>query len=78
MQLPAEEILHKAFRETLGYHGKYAFAQQLLRDAERHLRGDVIAEPGMFSKMFFYSPAHIDLPRVVSPSHAGGDGQKVL
>jgi len=63
------EILHDAFRETLDYRGKYAFVPQLLSDAERHLKGDDIAEPGMFSKIFFYSPAHIDLPRVVSPSH---------
>jgi hypothetical protein len=54
--MPSEEILHKAFRETLDYHGKYAFVPQLIRDAERHLKGDVIAEPGMFSTPYFENP----------------------
>ena len=36
--LSATSLLHSAFRETLDYRGKYAFVQQLLRDAERYLR----------------------------------------
>lgn len=67
--LSAASILHNAFRETLDYRGKYAFVPQLLRDAERYLKGDVIAQPGLFSKFFYYSPEHVDIPNDVCLSH---------
>jgi len=77
MQLSAEEILHSAFRETLDYRGEDAFVPQLLRDAERYLKGDIIAEPGGHGRHFYNryvqrSPSHtcMDFPNMECPACA--------
>ena len=81
MQLSAERILHEAFVATLNYRGEYACVPQLLRDAERYLKGDVIAQPGEFARLFFYreyryyspSPSHtcMDFPTMQCPACSG-------
>ena len=77
VRLSPVEILHDAFRATLNYHGKYAFAPQLLRDAERHLKGETISDPGRHVWDFFFGDVGVvhhtcmDQPRLFCAACAG-------
>ena len=74
MQLSAEEILQNAFRETLNYRGRYAFVPQLLRDAERHLRGERIVS-GLHAGLIFAEETTYhtcaDFPNMPCPACSG-------
>lgn len=84
MRLSATDILHKAFSEALGRShktrdlGNDAFVPQLLRDAERYLRGETLASPGLHTRYFVdmfepHSPSHtcMDFPNMQCPACAG-------
>lgn len=68
------EVLHNAFRETLHYRGKYAFVPQLLRDAERHLRGERVVSSLHAGLFFANEPVHhpcMDFPDMQCPACSG-------
>ena len=65
------EILHEAFVATLSYRGDYAFVPQLLRDAERYLRGERVVADVHAAYFYADEPIHhtcADYPTAECPA----------
>lgn len=74
MQPSAERILHEACEATRYYEGTYAFVPKMLRDAERHLRGERVCA-GLYAGLFFANepihPTCMDFPNMRCPACSG-------